>query len=146
MSFAMSRAACQQFMADVHVGVFSVGDEGRGPITVPLWYLYEPGGDIFLVTPATSRKVPLVRRAGRASFCVQDERPPFAYVSVEGAARVERVDTAPFVLKQAVRYLGRVRGEAYAQKTAGDRGSEVLVRITPQRWFSADFTALIPPA
>jgi nitroimidazol reductase NimA-like FMN-containing flavoprotein (pyridoxamine 5'-phosphate oxidase superfamily) len=145
-SFALSRSEAEKFLADLHVGVFSVSDDRRGPITVPLWYLYEPGGDILLVTPRTSRKIPLVQAIGRASFCVQDERPPFRYVSVEGPATVETVPTEPYVLQQAVRYLGRARGEAYTRQTADYRAEEVLVRIRPARWFSADFESLIPPA
>lgn len=45
------------FLAGVHVGVLSVaaGDE-RGPVTVPLWYSYEPGGTVrFQTSPRAVR-------------------------------------------------------------------------------------------
>ena len=29
------------------VGIISVEEEGRGPLTVPVWYAYDVGGDCF---------------------------------------------------------------------------------------------------
>ena len=43
MSFAMTRQEREAFLAEVHVGILSVADEGRGPLTVPIWYAYDPG-------------------------------------------------------------------------------------------------------
>ena len=34
----------QTFLAGVHVGVIGLNDDGRGPLTVPIWYDYTPGG------------------------------------------------------------------------------------------------------
>jgi len=45
MSFAMNAAEREQFLAGVHVGVLGVAaGEERGPLTVPVWYDYQPGG------------------------------------------------------------------------------------------------------
>jgi nitroimidazol reductase NimA-like FMN-containing flavoprotein (pyridoxamine 5'-phosphate oxidase superfamily) len=46
MSTAMLKDEREAFLADLHVGVISVADGHRGPMTVPIWYLYEPGGRI----------------------------------------------------------------------------------------------------
>ena len=88
----------------------------------------------------------MLQKSGRGGFCVQDERPPFRYVSVEGPVRIDKVDTEPIVREAAIRYLGRARGEKYVKMTAADRAHEVVVRLTPKRWFSADFESLIPSA
>jgi nitroimidazol reductase NimA-like FMN-containing flavoprotein (pyridoxamine 5'-phosphate oxidase superfamily) len=37
MSLAMTRQERETFLADVHVGVISMADEGRGPLAVPIW-------------------------------------------------------------------------------------------------------------
>ena len=51
------------FLAEVHVAVVTVADDGgRGPLAIPLWYDYRPGGEIVLVTDRGSRKVGIVRR------------------------------------------------------------------------------------
>jgi PPOX class probable F420-dependent enzyme len=145
MSLALSRSECEKFLAETPVGVFCVAEEGRGPIAVPVWYAYVPGGDVAFVTGETTRKIPLLRKAGRATFCVQDERPPFRYVTVEGPVRIERADTEPIVREEALRYVGPARAAAYLEKSAADRAHEVVVRLTPKRWYSADYGEFFPP-
>ena len=50
MSATMSRAEREEFLAGLHVGVLSVASpDGRGPLTVPVWYTYQPGGTVNLV-------------------------------------------------------------------------------------------------
>ena len=38
----------EQFLADVHVGVVAVERPGRAPLAVPIWYGYEPGGEVLV--------------------------------------------------------------------------------------------------
>jgi nitroimidazol reductase NimA-like FMN-containing flavoprotein (pyridoxamine 5'-phosphate oxidase superfamily) len=56
MSLAMTRAERESFLAEVHVGVISIEEPGRGPLSVPIWYAYPPGGELWLVTDRDSRK------------------------------------------------------------------------------------------
>jgi nitroimidazol reductase NimA-like FMN-containing flavoprotein (pyridoxamine 5'-phosphate oxidase superfamily) len=41
MSTTMTPAEREAFLAGLHVGVISLVDAGRGPLTVPIWYAYE---------------------------------------------------------------------------------------------------------
>jgi hypothetical protein len=84
VSLTMTKQQRESFLADLHVGIISIPEEGRGPLTVPIWYSYEPGGELRVVTARTSRKARLLQRAGRFSLCAQTETPPYKYVSVEG--------------------------------------------------------------
>ena len=89
----MSRAEREKFLAAVRVGVLSVADAARGPLTVPVWYGYEPGGDVWFVTGRDSQKGKRLLLVDRISLCVQTETPPYQYVSVEGPiAGIERAD------------------------------------------------------
>jgi nitroimidazol reductase NimA-like FMN-containing flavoprotein (pyridoxamine 5'-phosphate oxidase superfamily) len=45
------------------VPIVSVADAGRGPLTVPVWYHYEPGGEVRIITSGATRKVGLLRAA-----------------------------------------------------------------------------------
>ena len=63
----------ERFLADVHVGVLSVERPDGPPLTVPIWYDYRPGGDLWVLTTADSHKGRLLQQAGRFSLCVQDE-------------------------------------------------------------------------
>jgi len=46
MSLAMTKQEREAFLADVHVGVISIPEPGRGPLTVPVWYAYDRGGEL----------------------------------------------------------------------------------------------------
>ena len=55
MKLSMTRAEREAFLADVHVGVLAIPEAGRGPLSAPIWYGYEPGGEIWVVTGRDSR-------------------------------------------------------------------------------------------
>lgn len=141
MSFGMTKPAREAFLADVHVGVVAIAEPGRGPLTVPIWYAYEPGGDVRFVTARGSRKGELIAQATRLSLCAQTETPPYKYVSVEGpivgrdASDIER-DLRPL----ARRYLGPKGGDEYIESTRTEHGDNMLVRLHPERWLTADFS------
>src|SRR5262249_19318144 len=140
MSLIMSRPEREAFLADTHVAIVSIADAGRGPLAVPVWYRYAPGGDVYFATGPESRKLGLLRSAGRASLCVQTEEPPYLYVSVEGPTTIEPIDFERDVREMALRYLGPKMGEMYLASTyPGGTSTEVRVRLRPQRWASADF-------
>ena len=69
MSLMITREEREAFLADVHVGVISVAEDGHGPLTVPIWYSYEPGGEVRIITARRARKGQLLERAGRFSLC-----------------------------------------------------------------------------
>ena len=139
-SLSMSRAEREAFLAGTHVAIVSIADEGRGPLALPVWYRYTPGGEVRFGTGATSRKKRLIERAGRATLCVQTETPPYLYVSVEGPTTIESVDFEGDTREMALRYLGPQMGEAYMAATYPNGASEeVVVRLRPERWSTADF-------
>jgi len=49
----MTRAEREAFLAGVHVGVLAIADPARGPLAVPIWYDYAPGGELRFVTGQT---------------------------------------------------------------------------------------------
>jgi nitroimidazol reductase NimA-like FMN-containing flavoprotein (pyridoxamine 5'-phosphate oxidase superfamily) len=142
MSLVMTRQEREAFLADVHVGIISIAEDGRAPLSVPIWYGYAPGGELWVVTERGSRKGRLLEKARRFSLCVQTETPPYKYVSVEGpiteiaASTLDR-DERPL----AHRYLGREMGERYLEATGGAaaRAQNVVVRMRPERWLSTDY-------
>ncbi|OFV91435.1 MAG: hypothetical protein A3J75_02930 [Acidobacteria bacterium RBG_16_68_9] len=137
----MSKAEREAFLAETHVAVISVADPGRGPLTIPIWYAFEPGGDVRFVTGGASRKAALIRAAGRLSLCAQTEVAPYRYVSVEGPVTVGTPDFERDIRQMARRYLGAEMGEMYLQMTADERAraANVLVRLKPERWLSVDY-------
>ena len=137
MPVTMTREEREQFLGGVHVGVLSVASaDGGGPLAVPVWYSYRPGGTVNVITGESTRKAAAIRAAGRFSLCAQDERPPYRYVTVEGPVTIqeaghdERLDLAR-------RYLGPEGGDAFV--SANPTGGQVVFRMAPERWLSADY-------
>jgi len=139
MSFAMSAQEREHFLAGLHVGVLSVvAGEGRGPIAVPVWYDYQPGGQVSVITARGSRKGQAIAAAGRMSLCAQDENPPYRYVSVEGPVVIEELDLDER-LAMARRYLGPEGGDRYVASNPDPAGENVMIRMTPEHWLSVDY-------
>jgi PPOX class probable F420-dependent enzyme len=134
---SMSRAEREEFLAGLHVGVLSVAaGDGRGPLTIPIWYTYQPGGTLNVSTGPGTRKAQAITAAGRFSLCVQDEQPPYKYVTVEGPAAIEDATDAER-LELARRYLGTEGGDAFLAATP--TGGQIMIRMTPERWVSVDY-------
>ncbi len=137
MSLTMSREEREQFLAGVHVGVLCVSSQdGGGPLAVPVWYSYQPGGTVNVITGGSTRKAAAMRAAGRFTVCAQDEHPPYKYVTVEGPASVEEASHDER-LDLARRYLGPEGGDAYV--SANPTGGQIVFRMAPERWLTVDY-------
>jgi PPOX class probable F420-dependent enzyme len=136
----MSKNQREGFLEELHVGIVAMEREGAAPLAAPVWYSYQPGGDVVFVFESTSEKLELVEATGKASLCVQSEMMPYKYVTVEGPVAVGEVDDN-IERSLAHRYLGPEIGDIYLQSTA-DTVSRV-VRLTPTRWRTVDYTAMV---
>jgi PPOX class probable F420-dependent enzyme len=137
MSATMSREEREQFLAGVHVAVLSVtSPDGGSPLAVPVWYSYQPGGTVNVITAGSTRKAAAMRAAGRFSLCAQDEHPPYKYVTVEGPASIEEASHDER-LNLARRYLGPEGGDAYV--SANPTGGQIVFRMAPERWLTVDY-------
>jgi hypothetical protein len=155
----MSTAEREEFLAGVHVGVLSaalgteardteargteaLGTEARGTagrtLTVPVWYSYQPGGLVTVLTGRRSRKAAAIRAAGRFSLCVQDESPPYRYVSAEGPVVSEDELDPAERLAMARRYLGAEGGDRYVADNPDPGHENVAFRMRPEHWLSQD--------
>ena len=132
----MTEAEREAFLADVHVGVLSIARRDKGPLALPVWYLYEPGGEVLVSMDGNSLKARLLGNTGRATLTAQVETPPYRYVMVEG--RVGSDPAAHAALERASRYPGPERGAWYAERTPAGADS-VTVRLRPQQWLTCDY-------
>ncbi|MCF2127630.1 pyridoxamine 5'-phosphate oxidase family protein [Strepomyces sp. STD 3.1] len=136
---ALTREEREKFLAEPHVAAFAVDAEaGRAPLTVPIWYQYEPGGDVWIMTGLDSRKNQRIRAAGRFSLMVDRLEPTIRYVSVEGPV----VDTVPATEEKlrelSARYLPAEKVDGYVAFALANHGEQVIVRMRPERWVSSD--------
>lgn len=146
MTRQMTEQERQEFLAEPHIGVLSVAsDDDRPPLTVPLWYGYEPGGNLTFFTGTQgrkARKTRLIEKAGVLSLSVQREEFPYKYVTVEGAVvQVDRPPSAEQLLAVVRRYLPEEAARGFVAAELEHPESElVLFTVRPDRWLTADFS------
>lgn len=134
----MSREEREEYLSRPHIGVIAIEQPGRGPLAVPVWYRYEPGGNVEVLMGADSKKAKLIAGSGRYTMTVQREELPYKYVMAEGPVIESRpADTETDTRPMARRYLGDELGDQYVQDGA-DESSVVLV-MRPERWYSTDY-------
>jgi nitroimidazol reductase NimA-like FMN-containing flavoprotein (pyridoxamine 5'-phosphate oxidase superfamily) len=143
MTLTMTTAEREEFLAGLHVAVLSVDDPGRGPLGIPVWYSYAPGGTVNVITGGHSIKAQLLRAAGRFSLCVQSETMPYRYVSVEGPiTALDETVSDEERRALAHRYLGAAGGDLYVASTADQAVGSVAFRMAPARWRTTDYGKL----
>lgn len=141
MPAKMTQKEREAFLAEPHIGILSIADGARGPLTIPIWYKYEPQENrIWMTTGGVSRKGKLLKRVERISLCVHSEEPHYRYVSIEGPISIEAANTDTDTRHLAHRYLGVERGDAYisAMRAFMERSEPILVRMRPERWLTFD--------
>ena len=140
---ALSKDDREQFLAEPHIAALSVyaGDH-RGPLTLPIWYQYLPGGDLWFNTGAGSRKHQLIESSGYVSLMVERVEPSVRYVAVDGPVLRIEPGTEDQLVEMSKRYLPPEKVDAYVEFALREHGESVAVFVKPQHWLSADMGSL----
>ena len=127
------------FLAEPRIAALSVSaGPDRGPVTVPIWYQYEPGGEAWVLTEAASRKARLIEGAGRFSLMVDRVAPTVRYVSVEGPVTRTVPETDELLREITERYLPPDKAQAYIAFARANFGPQIAIYLRPQRWLWSD--------
>jgi hypothetical protein len=130
----MTKPQREAFLADLHGGVVTISRDGEAPLAAPVWYSYEPGGDVVFVFESASEKIELVKATGRASLCVQNKTMPYKYA----CRRVTIVGGVDDDIERGLahRYLGTEIGDIYLgvrrQRTTASAPHAHAVRRRPR--------------
>ncbi len=110
----------------------TVRPDGR-PHVAPIWIALDDDDTVVFTTGANTVKGRNICAEPRVSMCVDDERPPFSFVVVEGRAEIsEEVEVMlDWATRIGGRYMGATRAEQYGLRNAVV--GELLVRVTPTR-------------
>ncbi|MEU4895032.1 PPOX class F420-dependent oxidoreductase [Streptomyces sp. NPDC044780] len=116
----------------------TVRPDGR-PHAAPVWFTLDrtaatpesPLGDIVITTGAASVKGRALRRDPRVALCIDDERPPFSFVSIEGTVTLseEPEELLRWATASAARYMGADLADEIGKRIGGP--GTLLVRVHP---------------
>ncbi len=136
---ALSQDEREQFLAESRVAALSVSaGDSRGPLTVPIWYQYTPGGEPWILTAPGSRKARLIEATGYFSLMVEREDPTVRYVAVDGAVSRIEPGTDAQLEEMTRRYLSGAAADRYLEFAKAEHGGSVAIYMQPQNWLSAD--------
>ncbi|MEV0323730.1 PPOX class F420-dependent oxidoreductase [Streptomyces sp. NPDC050658] len=98
------------------------------PHIAPIWFVLD-GEELVFNTGEKTVKGRNLARDGRVALCVDDDRPPFAFVVIEG--RAELISDLDEVRHWAARIGARYMGEDRAEEFGARNGvpGELLVRV-----------------
>ena len=108
-----------------------VRKDGRPHVT-PVWFELD-GDTLVFTTWHASVKAVNIKRDGRVCLCVDDEKPPFSYIQIEGTAVLSADSEALkyWSTRIAGRYMGEELAEAYGKRNSVE--GELLVTVTPTK-------------
>ena len=108
-----------------------VSATGRA-LVAPIWFIVDDGVLVFN-TGADTAKGRALSRDRRLTILVDDERPPFSFVQVQGTAQIgeDPADLLDTATRIAARYMGPDLADAYGRRNAVP--GELVVRLTPTK-------------
>ncbi|MCC0099548.1 MULTISPECIES: PPOX class F420-dependent oxidoreductase [Streptomyces] len=118
-------------------GKLSTVREDGSPHVAPVWFVLD--GDTFVFnTGKDTVKGRNLLRDGRVALCVDDDRPPYSYVVLQGRAEIgeDLEEMLPWATRIAARYMGEERAEAFGRRNAVP--GELLVRVPIDKVISVD--------
>lgn len=99
------------------------------PHVAPVWFILD-GDELVFTTWKMSVKGKNLLRDPHLMISVDDERPPFAFVLIDGTAAVKELspkELLPWTTRIAGRYVATGQADAYGKRNAVE--GELLVRV-----------------
>ena len=138
----MSADETRAFLTEgTRTGKLATSRGNGAPHIAPIWFVLD-GDHIVFTTGAGTVKGKALARDPRVAICVDDERPPFAFVMVEGTATLsaDLDEMLVWATRIGGRYMGPENADAFGRRNAAPE--ERLVRVTPTRIVSKADIAL----
>ena len=112
-----------------------LASDGR-PLVAPVWFVVDDG-ELAFNTAKNSAKGRALARDPRVVMCVEEPRPPYSFVQVQGIASIgeDPDDVLDIATRAGGRYMGADRAEEFGRRN-GVPG-ELVVRIKPTKVLKA---------
>ncbi|MFE5548470.1 PPOX class F420-dependent oxidoreductase [Streptomyces sp. NPDC056534] len=125
----MSDAQWRTFVSEgTRTGKLATVRDDGSPHVVPIWFLLD-GDEFVFNTGKETVKGRNLARDGRVSLCVDDDTPPFAFVSLSGRAELteDPAELRRWASRIGARYMGEDRADEFGERNAVP--GELLVRV-----------------
>jgi PPOX class probable F420-dependent enzyme len=144
LDYHMSEMSKTQIRRFLNKGTFTgklatVKKDGSSHV-VPIWFVLDYRnnedylGNIYFTTFIGSVKAENIQRDNRICMCIDDQTPPFSFVTIHGTAKLyayKQKEVLKWATRIAERYIGKKDSKAYGERNSGE--GAVLVRIKPTK-------------
>ena len=139
----MSKAEITRFISQgTFTGKLATVKRDGGSHVVPIWFVLDNENskgrsiirNIIFTTYSASVKANNIRRNNRVGICIDDQKPPFTFVTIFGTAKIHaynQKEVLKWATKIAERYMGKKNAEAYGRRNSGE--GAVFVQIQPTK-------------
>ncbi len=112
-----------------------LASDGR-PLVAPVWFIVD-GGELAFNTGKNTAKGRALVRDPRVVMCVDDPRPPFSFVQVQGIASTSEdpQELLDIATRTGGRYMGPDRAEEFGRRNGAP--GELVVRVKPTKVLAA---------
>ncbi|MFD5029153.1 PPOX class F420-dependent oxidoreductase [Streptomyces sp. NPDC058220] len=131
MAKNMSKDEWHAFVSEgTRTGKLSTVRADGSPHIAPIWFVLD-GDDLVFNTGKETVKGRNLLRDGRVALCVDDERPPFAFVVIQGRADIDEdpEQLRVWATRVAARYMGEERAKEFGERNGVPGELVVRVRI-----------------
>lgn len=129
MAFKMTDEEWRAFVCQgTRTATLSTVRADGAPHSAPIWFVLD-GDDVVFNTGKQTVKGRNLAHEERVSLCVDDDRPPFSFVVIQGRASTsdDLAEMRTWATKIAARYMGEDRAEEFGRRNAVP--GELLVRV-----------------
>ncbi|MFI7426608.1 PPOX class F420-dependent oxidoreductase [Micromonospora sp. NPDC049836] len=133
MAKRMHDGEWQRFVAEgTRTGKLATTRADGSPHLVPVWFVLD-GDDVLFNTGKTSVKARNLARDDRAVLCVDDEHPPYAFVTLRGRVTISEdlAEMRQWATRIGARYMGADRAAEFGARNAV--AGELLVRLRVEK-------------
>ncbi|MDX3849981.1 PPOX class F420-dependent oxidoreductase [Streptomyces sp. AK02-01A] len=131
MATHMSKEEWHAFVSEgTRTGKLSTVRADGSPHIAPVWFVLD-GDDLVFNTGKETVKGRNLLRDNRVALCVDDERPPFAFVVIQGRAEIDEEPERlrAWATRIAARYMGAEQAEEFGLRNGVPGELVVRVRI-----------------
>ncbi|MFM9372678.1 PPOX class F420-dependent oxidoreductase [Streptomyces sp. Da 82-17] len=133
MAQKMTEAEWHAFVSHgTRTGKLSTVRADGSPHIAPVWFVLDGDEHLLFNTGKDTVKGRNLARDGRVALCVDDDRPPFSYVVLQGQAELieDLEEVRDGATRIAARYMGSERAEEFGARNGVPGELLVRVRIT----------------
>jgi PPOX class probable F420-dependent enzyme len=105
------------------------------PHVVPIWYTLDEESNIIFNTGNNSVKAKNIKRNNRVRLCVDDQKPLYSFVTIDGIAEIisnaDQKELFKWAKIIAARYMGNDKAEEYGERNSSE--GELWIKIKKTR-------------